>query len=571
LALPAPRPPKYRASGPANKAPVNMFLRFIALTLFRPPPRSALRPRASGGGPLLDPDELLLFKERRVVRVAPRAVEILLVLVQHRDRVVEKQELLNRVWGRPEANPEGVEEGNIARHIHDLRNVLGDTRQAARFIVNVHGRGYQFVAQVTERIVDKEPLGRAPKPIVGQPDEVASPGAGRPQPSDALPKAEVANERGGGQPQERPRSPDLDSGLESQVPTTTLETTASRHVEVPRVSAILSAVTLVALVILAITLWIGSCGLAIVMFCLSAIPVLLVYPQLRAKTCGRAFVAFFFLAAMAYIPSAWTMPEVAATVINMRTLGAALAYPFVTGLRFIPVFVLVLGYWVTLGMYDDAGFRRHRGLSMAYALLGLSFLFITCVAEIWAMRDYVIWSAALPGSWTILICDGVVLSANCLLLVVSYKAFDREAVTSYTGLFACCGLVYFVIAGPAVLIDHQNNLINRHYLDRRRPEAYVVSNPDAIRDLGRLGERGPNATIGPDLESLLRDPEFAQALRTKKFYKQNFDEPFQVSDKAVIFGYKIETRPQREPLFITIRFPQELAEALRFQLVETDQ
>jgi hypothetical protein len=187
------------------------------------------------------------------------------------------------------------------------------------------------------------------------------------------------------------------------------------------------------------------------------------------------------------------------------------------------------------------------------------------------MRDYVIWSAALPGSWTILICDGVVLSANCLLLVVSYKAFDREAVTSYTGLFACCGLVYFVIAGPAVLIDHQNNLINRHYLDRRRPEAYVVSNPDAIRDLGRLGERGPNATIGPDLESLLRDPEFAQALRTKKFYKQNFDEPFQVSDKAVIFGYKIETRPQREPLFITIRFPQELAEALRFQLVETDQ
>src|SRR5215831_10339410 len=36
----------------------------------------------------LDADELLLFKDGRVVRVAPRAVEILLVLVQNRDRVV---------------------------------------------------------------------------------------------------------------------------------------------------------------------------------------------------------------------------------------------------------------------------------------------------------------------------------------------------------------------------------------------------------------------------------------------------------------------------------------------------
>jgi DNA-binding winged helix-turn-helix (wHTH) protein len=121
----------------------------------------------------LDPDELLLFKEQRVVRVAPRAVEILVVLAEHRDRVVEKQELLNRVWGRPEANPDGVKEGNIAQHIHDLRNVLGDTRQASRFIVNVHGRGYQFVAQVTERIVEKQGLGRARAPIVDQTDEVA--------------------------------------------------------------------------------------------------------------------------------------------------------------------------------------------------------------------------------------------------------------------------------------------------------------------------------------------------------------------------------------------------------------
>ena len=423
----------------------------------------------------------------------------------------------------------------------------------------------------------------------------------------------MGNEKGREQRLERPRAPKLHAKLESKVPATTLETTAPRHVEAPRVSAILLVVTLVALVILTITLWIGSCGLAIVLFCFSAVhveaprvstillvvtlvalvilaitlwigscglaivlfsfgavPVLLVYRQLKDTTYARAFVGAFFLGAMSYIPSVWTLPEVAATVINMRTLRPATAYPFVTGLRFIPVFALILGYWVIVGMYDDAGFRKRRGPSMAYALLGLGFLFITCVAQIWNMHDYVIWRAALLGRWTILICDGVVLSANCLLLVVSYKAFGRETVTGYTGLFACCGLVYFIIAGPAVLIDHQNNLINRHYLDRRRPEAYVVSNPDATRDFRRLAER-PKATIGPDLESLLKDPEFAQALRTKRLYKQNFDEPFQVLDKAVIFGYKVETRSQREPLLLTVRFPQELAEALRFQLVEPDQ
>ena len=91
--------------------------------------------------------------------------------------MVGKQELLDRVWGRPDANPEGIEEGNIARQIYELRSALGDTRSDAKFIVNVHGRGYQFVAHVTERIVEKETRGRAPAPsIADRPSEVASQG-----------------------------------------------------------------------------------------------------------------------------------------------------------------------------------------------------------------------------------------------------------------------------------------------------------------------------------------------------------------------------------------------------------
>jgi len=180
-------------------------------------------------------------------------------------------------------------------------------------------------------------------------------------------------------------------------------------------------------------------------------------------------------------------------------------------------------------------------------LLGLAFLFLTGVAELWAWHDDLIWKAALPGRWTILACYFAVFAANLALLLISRKAFSRDFASSYIGLFARCGLVYFIIAAPAIVIDHENNLINRHYLDQRRPEAYVVTNPDVIREF--VG-RGSKAGIGPDLAALLNDPEFGRALRAKKFYKQDFDEAFQVLRKAVIFGYKVETRsPQDAPMF----------------------
>ena len=112
------------------------------------------------------------------------------------------------------------------------------------------------------------------------------------------------------------------------------------------------------------------------------------------------------------------------------------------------------------------------------------------LADIWALRDYVIWRAALPGRWTILICDTIMLSANALLLFVSYKAFDREAISTYTGLFARCGLVYFMMAMPAILIDHENNLINRHYLDKRRRKLTLSATQTQFEILGNLGKEG---------------------------------------------------------------------------------
>ena len=72
--------------------------------------------------------------------------------------------------------------------------------------------------------------------------------------------------------------------------------------------------------------------------------------------------------------------------------------------------------------------------------------------------------------------------------------------------------------------------------------------------------------MGPDLASLLNDPEFEWALRHETFYKQDFDEPFQMFGRAVMFGYRARTRlsPQSQT-FVIVRFPEELAKALRFE------
>jgi Tol biopolymer transport system component/DNA-binding winged helix-turn-helix (wHTH) protein len=89
----------------------------------------------------LDGQRRVLTHQSAPVPVTARALDILLVLVQERRRVVEKEELLSRVW--PD---QIVEEGNLSQQIFVLRRLLG----GADFIATVPRRGYQFVAPVDE-------------------------------------------------------------------------------------------------------------------------------------------------------------------------------------------------------------------------------------------------------------------------------------------------------------------------------------------------------------------------------------------------------------------------------------
>lgn len=93
----------------------------------------------------LDADAVELRDFGKAVALEPRVFDVLTYLVRHRDRVVPKEELLTEVWGH-----RFVSESALSSCIRHVRRVLGDDGTAQRFVRTAHGRGYQFVAPVTD-------------------------------------------------------------------------------------------------------------------------------------------------------------------------------------------------------------------------------------------------------------------------------------------------------------------------------------------------------------------------------------------------------------------------------------
>jgi TolB-like protein/DNA-binding winged helix-turn-helix (wHTH) protein/Tfp pilus assembly protein PilF len=83
------------------------------------------------------------LRDGEVIRLTPKAFDLLLVLVEESGRTIEKDELLDRVWPGT-----AVEENNLNQNITALRKSLGDSRQESQYIATIPGIGYRFVAEV---------------------------------------------------------------------------------------------------------------------------------------------------------------------------------------------------------------------------------------------------------------------------------------------------------------------------------------------------------------------------------------------------------------------------------------
>lgn len=110
----------------------------------------------------LDTVRRRLLRQDQVIALPPKAYELLLLLLENRARVVEKDELLSSLW--PDSI---VEESNLSQNIYLVRKALGEEGQKQSYIETVPRRGYRFVVPVEEAWVENtEVVAEAPPPLL---------------------------------------------------------------------------------------------------------------------------------------------------------------------------------------------------------------------------------------------------------------------------------------------------------------------------------------------------------------------------------------------------------------------
>ncbi len=91
----------------------------------------------------LDLTEKVLLRDGESVPITPKVFETLRVFVEHAGRLIEKDELMQKLW-----QDRFVEESNLTFNIKMLRKALGDSASKPVFIETVPKRGYRFIAEV---------------------------------------------------------------------------------------------------------------------------------------------------------------------------------------------------------------------------------------------------------------------------------------------------------------------------------------------------------------------------------------------------------------------------------------
>jgi predicted ATPase/DNA-binding winged helix-turn-helix (wHTH) protein len=110
------------------------------------------------GGCTLDADRILLTSGDDSIPLEPQVYDLLLYLLENRGTVVTKEQLLDNVWG-----DRFVSESALTTRIKSVRRAVGDSGSKQAVIRTVHGKGYEFVAevQITDQATAARPDGVA--------------------------------------------------------------------------------------------------------------------------------------------------------------------------------------------------------------------------------------------------------------------------------------------------------------------------------------------------------------------------------------------------------------------------
>jgi len=109
------------------------------------------------GDYLLDPQRRELSRGSEPVAISPQVFDLLLYLVQNRERVVSKDALLQAVWGK-----RIVSESTLTSHINAVRKAIGDSGEQQRWLRTIARKGFRFVGDVRQA---DSPPSAAPAPV----------------------------------------------------------------------------------------------------------------------------------------------------------------------------------------------------------------------------------------------------------------------------------------------------------------------------------------------------------------------------------------------------------------------
>lgn len=107
----------------------------------------------------IDSTRFEILRDGRPMAVEPQVLELLIALVEQRERVVSKDALLEKVWKR-----RIVSDTTLSSRIKSARQVIGDDGTRQDLIRTIHGRGFRFVGEVT--VTPGSPAPAPPAPAV---------------------------------------------------------------------------------------------------------------------------------------------------------------------------------------------------------------------------------------------------------------------------------------------------------------------------------------------------------------------------------------------------------------------
>jgi len=93
----------------------------------------------------IDTTRFRLCLSNEPISVEPQVFDLLVYLIENRDRVVRRDELLENLW-----KGKVVTDSALGSRLKDARKAVGDSGDKQKVIKTFHRRGYQFIAEVKE-------------------------------------------------------------------------------------------------------------------------------------------------------------------------------------------------------------------------------------------------------------------------------------------------------------------------------------------------------------------------------------------------------------------------------------